>query len=415
METYDYVKSVSTAAAASKSAMAGASTKTKNAVLARIAELLRTESERIIAANTLDLENADANGVPKPMLDRLKLDKKRIDGIADSLGELIMLEDPIGSGTRTTRPNGLVIEHIRVPLGVVAIIYEARPNVTVDAAALCIKTGNACVLRGGKEAIATNRVLTELMRRALCDNGLPENAVALIDNTTRESSTALMKMRGLVDLLVPRGGAGLIRSVVDNATVPVIETGAGNCHIYIDKTADHDIGVKVALNAKMSRPSVCNAIETMLVHESEAAEFLPKFTAALGDKTLEIRGCERTCAILGCKVAEESDWATEYDDYILAVKVVSGIDEAIAHINRYNTGHSESIITGNMANAERFRNEIDAAAVYVNASTRFTDGGEFGFGAELGISTQKLHARGPMGLDALTTGKYLVTGNGQVR
>ena len=415
METFDYVKSLCEAAAASKHALASASTKQKNEVLARIAELLRAESASIIAANEADLANADANGVPKPMLDRLKLDEKRIGGIADSLAALVMLEDPIGSGTRTTRPNGLVIEHVRVPLGVVAIIYEARPNVTVDAAALCIKTGNACILRGGKEAIATNRVLANLMRRALTDCALPADVLALVDNTTRESSTALMKMRGLVDLLVPRGGAGLIRSVVDNATVPVIETGAGNCHIYIDKSADHALGVKVAINAKMSRPSVCNAIETMLVHEEEAATFLPAFLAALDGRPLEIRGCEKTCAILGCKAAEDADWTTEYDDYILAVKVVSGIDEAIAHINRCNTGHSEAIITRDMANAARFRTEIDAAAVYVNTSTRFTDGGEFGFGAELGISTQKLHARGPMGLDALTTGKYLITGNGQVR
>ncbi len=414
METFNYVKSLCEAAAASKGALAGASTKQKNAVLARIAELLRAESASILAANREDLANADKNGVPGPMLDRLKLDEKRIGGIADSLSELVMLEDPIGSGTRTTRPNGLVIEHIRVPLGVVAIIYEARPNVTVDAAALCIKTGNACVLRGGKEAIATNRVLVSIMKRALTDNNLPADALGLIDNTTRESSAALMKMRGLVDLLVPRGGAGLIRSVVDNATVPVIETGAGNCHLYIDRSADHAVGTTVAYNAKMSRPSVCNAIETMLVHEDEAAEFLPKFAALVGD-SLEIRGCEKTCAILGCKAAAESDWSTEYDDYILAIKVVSGIDEAIAHINRYNTGHSEAIITRDMANAARFRTEIDAAAVYVNTSTRFTDGGEFGFGAELGISTQKLHARGPMGLDALTTGKYLITGDGQVR
>ena len=395
--------------------MAGASAKTKNAALVRIAELMLEETASIIAANSEDLKNADANGVPKPMLDRLKLDERRINGIADSLKELTVLADPIGSGTRTTRPNGLVIEHIRVPLGVVAIIYEARPNVTVDAAALCIKTGNACVLRGGKEAIATNRVLTEIMRRALADCGLPENGVCLVDNTSREGSAALMKMRGLVDLLVPRGGAGLIRSVVDNATVPVIETGAGNCHIYIDKSADIDLGIKVALNAKMSRPAVCNAIETMLVHEDVAAEFLPRFKEALDGAALEIRGCERTRKIIECGAAEESDWATEYDDYILAVKIVSGTDEAIAHINKYNTGHSEAIITRDMANAERFRKEIDAAAVYVNASTRFTDGGEFGFGAELGISTQKLHARGPMGLDALTTGKYLITGNGQVR
>lgn len=415
MQINDYVKSLCESASAAKTLMASASAAKKNAVLARIAELLRTETDAIIEANAADLANADANGVPKPMLDRLRLDEKRIDGIADSLDQLIMLNDPIGSGTRTTRPNGLVIEHVRVPLGVVAIIYEARPNVTVDAAALCIKTGNACVLRGGKEAIATNRVLTALMRRALADNGLPEDAVCLIDNTTRESSTALMKMRGFVDLLVPRGGAGLIRSVVDNATVPVIETGAGNCHIYIDRTADHDIGVRVALNAKMSRPAVCNAVETMLVHEAEAAEFLPSFVKALDGKPLEIRGCEKTRAIIDCKTATDEDYATEYDDYILAVRVVSGIDEAIDHINKYNTGHSESIITRDMENAARFQREIDAAAVYVNASTRFTDGGEFGFGAELGISTQKLHARGPMGLDALTTGKYLVTGEGQVR
>ncbi len=415
METFEYVKSVCEAANEAKIHLAGASTKIKNAVLARIAELLRTEASVIIEANEKDLKNADASGVATPMLDRLKLDGKRIDGIADSLCELIMLDDPIGSGTLTKRPNGLVIEHIRVPLGVVAIIYEARPNVTVDAAALCIKTGNACILRGGKEAIATNRVLTEIMKQALTDNGLPADCIGLIDDTTRESSKALMQMRGLVDLLVPRGGAGLIRSVVDNATVPVIETGAGNCHIYIDKSADHDVAVSVAYNAKMSRPAVCNAIETMLVHESEAAEFLPKFALALNGKHLEIRGCEKTKAIIKCDAATDEDYATEYDDYILAVKVVSDIDEAIAHINRYNTGHSEAIITRDMANAERFRNEIDAAAVYVNASTRFTDGGEFGFGAELGISTQKLHARGPMGLYALTTGKYLITGNGHIR
>ena len=415
METFEYVKSVCEAANTAKMPLAGASTKVKNAVLARIAELLCEKASAIIEANEKDLKNADVNGVPKPMLDRLKLDKKRIDGIADSLKELIMLEDPIGSGTVTKRPNGLTIEHIRVPLGVVAIIYEARPNVTVDAAALCIKTGNACVLRGGKEAIDTNRVLVDIMRRALTDNGLPADCACLINDTTRESSKALMQMRGLVDLLVPRGGAGLIRSVVDNATVPVIETGAGNCHIYIDRNADLDIAVSVAYNAKMSRPAVCNAIETMLVHESEAAEFLPKFVASLDGKPLEIRGCEKTRAIIDCEAATDEDYATEYDDYIIAVKVVSDIDEAITHINKYNTGHSEAIITRDMSNAEIFRNKIDAAVVYVNASTRFTDGGEFGFGAELGISTQKLHARGPMGLYALTTDKYLITGNGQVR
>ncbi len=415
METFEYVKSICKAAVDAKNSPAKASTKVKNNVLLKISELLKCECDSIICANKLDLANADKNGVPAPMLDRLKLDEKRINAIADSLKELVMLEDPIGSGTRTTRPNGLVIEHIRVPLGVVAIIYEARPNVTVDAAALCIKTGNACVLRGGKEAIETNRVLVSIMKRALSENGLPSDAIGFIDDTSRESSKALMQMRGLVDLLVPRGGAGLIRSVVDNATVPVIETGAGNCHIYIDKSADLNLAVNVAINAKMSRPSVCNAIETMLIHEAEAAEFLPKFVSALSGASLELRGCEKTREIITCGAAAESDWETEYDDYILAVKIVSDIDEAIAHINRHNTGHSEAIITRSMENAAKFQSEIDAAAVYVNASTRFTDGGEFGFGAELGISTQKLHARGPMGLGALTTEKYLIIGNGQVR
>lgn len=413
--TNDYVRELCAAAREARGALAGAPTKQKNDVLLRIAELLLIESAGIIEANAEDLANAEENGVPTPMLDRLKLDRSRIEGIANSLKELVMLEDPIGSGTRTTRPNGLVIENIRVPLGVVAIIYEARPNVTVDAAALCIKTGNACVLRGGKEAIHTNSALAALMKRALADCGLPAEALALIEDTSRESATALMQMRGLVDLLVPRGGKGLIRSVVDNATVPVIETGAGNCHIYVDKSADIELGVKVAINAKMSRPSVCNAVETMLLHEDVADEFLAAFVAALGGKTLEIRGCERTQKIIDCTPATEADWETEYDDYVLAVKVVSGVGEAIEHINRYNTGHSESIITRDMENAARFTSEIDAAALYVNASTRFTDGGEFGFGAELGISTQKLHARGPMGLIALTTGKYVITGNGQVR
>ena len=415
MEIYDYVKQICESANSAKMSLAGADTRVKNGVLSRIAELLREKTGEIVAANGIDLANAESNGVPKPMLDRLRLDEKRIADIADSLTTVIMLSDPIGSGSRVTRPNGLVIEHIRVPLGVVAIIYEARPNVTVDAAALCIKTGNACVLRGGKEAIETNRVLVSIMRSALADMGLSPDGICLIDNTTRESSTALMKMRGLVDLLVPRGGAGLIRSVVDNAEVPVIETGAGNCHIYIDDTADIDMAVNVAINAKMSRPAVCNAVETMLVHRDIADKFLPAFVAALGERHLEIRGCAVTKKIIPCNDAAEEDYATEYDDYILAVKVVSDIDEAIVHINRYNTGHSEAIMTKTMANATRFQKEIDAAAVYVNSSTRFTDGGEFGLGCEMGISTQKLHARGPMGLEALTTGKYLIVGDGQVR
>lgn len=410
----EYIVSLGRAAKNASNEISRASTAQKNAALDAIARLLVERSDEITAANKLDLEYAAAKGIPAPMLDRLKLDEKRIAGIADSLHELIRLADPVGSGSRTTRPNGLVIENIRVPLGVVAIIYEARPNVTVDAAALCVKTGNACILRGGSEAINTNRALTQLMRDALCEVGLPADSVALVNDTTRESATALMKLRGYIDLLVPRGGAGLIRSVVENAEVPVIETGAGNCHIYVDESADLDMAVKVTLNAKLSRPSVCNAAETLLVHKNIAAQFLPAFKSALTHE-LVIRGCERTREIIDCEAADETDWATEYDDYILAVRVVDSLDEAIAHISRYSTKHSEAIITRSMESADRFRSEIDAAAVYVNASTRFTDGGEFGFGAELGISTQKLHARGPMGLDALTTNKYLVTGNGQIR
>ena len=410
----EYIVSLGLAAKNASNEISRASTAQKNAALDAIARLLVERSDEITAANKLDLEYAAAKGIPAPMLDRLKLDDKRIAGIADSLSELIRLADPVGSGSRTTRPNGLVIENIRVPLGVVAIIYEARPNVTVDAAALCVKTGNACILRGGSEAINTNRALTGLMRDALCEVGLPADSVALVNDTTRESATALMKLRGYIDLLVPRGGAGLIRSVVENAEVPVIETGAGNCHVYIDESADLDMAVKVTLNAKLSRPSVCNAAETLLVHKNIAAQFLPAFKSALTHE-LVIRGCERTREIIDCDAADETDWATEYDDYILAVRVVDSLDEAIAHISRYSTKHSEAIITRSMESADRFRSEIDAAAVYVNASTRFTDGGEFGFGAELGISTQKLHARGPMGLDALTTNKYLVTGNGQIR
>ena len=421
MEIYDYILELEKRAKAASAALNTASDETRRAVLLDLADRVEAASGDILAANALDLAAAAENGVPTPMLDRLRLTDARLSGMAEAVRALARLDDPVSGGKTWTTPAGIHITERRVPLGVVAMIFEARPNVTIDAAALCIKTGNVCILRGGKEAIRTNRALTLVMREALRDCGLPEDAVQLIDDTSRESSTALMKMRGYVDLLVPRGGKGLIRSVVDNATVPVIETGAGNCHIYVDDTADLDIAVSVALNAKLSRPSVCNAVETMLVSENAAEEFLPKFAAALTHE-LEIRGCERTVRILEdkkgsftLKPAAESDWSEEYDDYILAVKVVSGIDEAIAHINRYNTKHSEAIITKSMANAARFRNEIDAAAVYVNASTRFTDGGEFGFGAELGISTQKLHARGPMGLSALTTEKYLITGDGQVR
>lgn len=414
MDAFEYVVSLCEKAKKAAPGYSCASGALKNSILARTAELLFERSDEIISANELDLSLAAENGVPAAMLDRLKLDRKRIDAIASSLYDLILLADPIGSGKRTVRPNGLIIEETKVSLGVVAVIYEARPNVTVDAAALCLKTGNACVLRGGKEAINSNRALVSVMKQAISEVGCDPDILQLIEDTTRESSTALMRMRGYIDLLVPRGGRGLIRSVVENATVPVIETGAGNCHLYVDGTADIDMAVKVALNAKLSRPAVCNAIETLLVDEAIANEFLVRFEGLLTHE-LEIRGCDKTCAIIGCKKASVEDWDTEYDDYILAVKIVSGIDEAIAHINAHNTKHSECIITQSMKNADRFRREIDAAAVYVNASTRFTDGGEFGFGAELGISTQKLHARGPMGLDALTTTKYLITGEGQVR
>ena len=411
-----HVESVCRAAKEASRAYGSTSTAKKNALLCAMADQLTADSNAILAANAEDLSAAAENGVPKTMLDRLKLDGKRLAGICAALREVAALPDPIGSGEQTIRPNGLVIRHIRAPMGCVAMIYEARPNVTVDAAALCLKTGNAVVLRGGKEAIRSSMALVESMRKALAAHGFSPDLIGLITMTDRAGATALMNMRGLVDVLIPRGGKGLIRSVVENARIPVIETGAGNCHLYVDEAADLDKAVKVAVNAKCSRPSVCNAIETLLVHESVAAEYLPRMAEAMKPWSVEIRGDEATRAILPDAVpASEEDWDTEYNDYILAVRVVDSIDEAITHITRYTTGHSEAIITESMAAANRFRNEIDAAAVYVNASTRFTDGGEFGFGAEIGISTQKLHARGPMGLYALTTDKYLVDGDGQVR
>ncbi len=395
-----------------------ASTEKKDALLLSIARALEKNTEKIIAENKKDLACAKENGVPDHMLDRLMLNEARIIGICDSLRALTSIKDPVGTGELFTRPNGLKIFCSRVPIGVIAIIYEARPNVTVDAAALCLKTGNATVLRGGKEAAFTNLCLIEIMRSCIADAGISPDILGFISpELGYEGADALMQARGLVDVLIPRGSKRLISAVVEKAGVPVIETGAGNCHLYVDESADLDMAVKIAINAKCSRPAVCNAIETMLVHESVAAEFLPKFASAVAERyTLELRGCDATRSILsGISPATEVDFATEYDDYILAVKVVSSLDEAIAHINKYNTGHSEAIITRDSASAERFKSLVDAAAVYVNASTRFTDGGEFGFGAEIGISTQKLHARGPMGLYALTTQKYLIEGNGQVR
>ena len=410
------VKSLCVAARGALPSLAAANDKQKNAALMTIANALRHNAEKILDANKQDLASAEANGVAPHMLDRLALSVARIESIACAIEEVAALPSPIGSGSVTVRPNGLSIKHIKVPLGVIGMIYEARPNVTADAAALCLKTGNAVVLRGGKEAIFTNRAIVEVIRASLDEMGISPDAVCLIESTERESSTALMQMRGYIDLLIPRGGKGLIRSVVENATVPVIETGAGNCHLYVDSAADIDLGVRVAVNAKTSRPSVCNAIETLLVHSSVAAEFLPKFREATRDFALEIRGCERTLAILPDSVpATEEDYDTEYDDMIISVRVVDSLDAAIEHIAKYSTGHSEAIITTDIRAAEKFTSSIDSAALYVNASTRFTDGGEFGLGAEIGISTQKLHIRGPMGLEALTTDKYVITGEGQVR
>lgn len=403
-------------AKAHSATLARARTEVKNQALCTFAQLLRDNTAAILAANEKDLANAKENGVKDTMLDRLRLTDARIEGMAKGAEDIARLDDPVGKGDCWTRPNGLTIRRVRVPMGVVGVIFEARPNVAADVAALCIKSGNAVVLRGGKEAIQSNRAIVKLARRALAESGLAAEAVQLIENTTRASSEALMQMRGLIDVLVPRGGKGLIRAVVDNARVPVIETGAGNCHLYIHADADLSMALDIAVNAKISRPSVCNACETILVNEAVAEKFLPMLKEAMDAHHCEIRGCERTREILpDVTPATEEDWDTEYNDLILAVRVVDTLDEARIHINRYGTGHSETIVTNDLSAAEYFQSAVDAAAVYVNASTRFTDGGEFGFGAELGISTQKLHARGPMGLTALTTEKYLVNGNGQVR
>jgi glutamate-5-semialdehyde dehydrogenase len=352
------------------------------------------------------------------LMDRLLLDEKRVDGIAASVREVVSLPDPIGVFDRmSTRPNGLVIGRKKVPLGVIAIIYESRPNVTVDAAVLCLKAGNAVILRGGKEAFHSNNALTEIMRDAIKSSGLPEDAVALVQDTARESVTELLQLTDFVDLVIPRGGAGLIQHVVQNAKVPVVETGVGNCHVYVESTADLNMGAEIIFNAKTSRPSVCNAAETLLVDRRIAKEFLPMAKALLDRKNTQLRGCPETVAILGGGVAPaaDEDYWTEYGDYILAVKVVAGLDEAIAHVNKYGTKHSEAIVTSDYTASQRFLDEVDAAAVYVNASTRFTDGGEFGLGAEIGISTQKMHARGPMGLEQLTSMKYVIYGSGQTR
>ena len=389
----------------------------KNQVLHRAAELLVEQSDFLLKENEKDMEAGRQNGMPEGLLDRLLLTEERVKQMAEGLYQLEQLEDPIGEVlSMKKRPNGLLIGQKRVPLGVVGIIYEARPNVTADAFGLCFKTGNAVILKGGKDAIHSNMAIVKVLRLALQEKGFPEAAVTLIEDTSRETTTAFMKLREYVDVLIPRGSAGLIRAVVENSTRPVIETGTGNCHIYVDETADLDMAVDIIFNAKTQRIGVCNACESLVIHEKVLDELMPKLKARLDEKQVEIRGDEKVCgSIDGIVPATEEDYGTEYLAYILSAKTVSSLDEAIAHINRYNTGHSEAIITNDYSHAQRFLDEIDAAAVYVNASTRFTDGFEFGFGAEIGISTQKLHARGPMGLLALTTTKYIIYGNGQIR
>ena len=390
----------------------------KDSALAAISKALIENKQLIIEANAKDIAAAKANGMTEAKQDRLKLDEKRIEGIAKGVDELIALKDPIGEVIGGgNRPNGLQIIKTRVPLGVIGIIFESRPNVTVDAAALCLKAGNVVILKGGKEAINSNICLGNIMRKAVEEAGLPADVIQVVDNTDRETTNELMRLNGYVDVIIPRGSANLIQAVVKNATVPVIETGAGNCHAYIDASADLDMAVNITDNAKTQRPSVCNAIESLLVHKDIADKFLPLIAERFKEHDVKIYGCDRTISILGSGIekATETEYATEFNDFVIAVKVVDDIDEAIAHIRKYSTKHSECIVTSSLANARKFQKQVDAAAVYVNASTRFTDGGEFGFGAEIGISTQKLHARGPMGLTELTTVKYLINGDGQIR
>lgn len=405
-------------AKAAERKLAVAGTKKKDDALEAIRKALLENKERILRANALDMAEAEKNRIKKAFLDRLLLTNERIDGIANGVMEVRALPDPIGEViSMSDRPNGLTIGKKRVPLGVIGIIFEARPNVTVDAAVLCLKSGNACVLRGGKEAINSNSILVDIMQEALKASGLPEDCICLVRDTSRESSNELMSLRDYIDVLIPRGGGGLIKAVVENASVPVIETGKGNCHVYVDDAADLNMAANIVENAKCSRPSVCNAMETLLVNENIAEEFLPLLLLRLQKYSVELRCDEKSLSILGNSAipATETDWETEYDDYILAIKTVRDIDEAMEHIARYGTSHSEAIITNDYAKSQRFLNEVDAAAVYVNASTRFTDGGEFGLGAEIGISTQKMHARGPMGLRELTSCKYFIYGNGQIR
>ena len=389
----------------------------KETALLHAAGALWQRRKEILSANALDLAAGREAGMSQALLDRLALTESRVQGMSSAVEQVAKAADPVGKVlSGQTLANGLRLEKVTVPLGVIGIIYEARPNVTSDAAALCLKAGNAVILRGGKEAFRSNQAVTKVLREALEEKGLPGDSVQLVEDTSRRSAQELMALTDYLDVLIPRGGAGLIRSVKENARVPVIETGVGNCHVYVDKDADLDMAADIIYNAKCSRPSVCNAIETILVHRDAAEEALPKIKARLDEKQVELRGCERARAILpGITPAVPEDWETEYLDYILAVKVVDSLEEALEHIARYSTRHSECIVTERYSTAQRFLQEVDAAAVYVNASTRFTDGGEFGLGAEIGISTQKLHARGPMGLEQLVSYKFLIRGSGQIR
>ena len=418
----NYIEQLGEKALEAKRKIATASTGEKNKVLEAIAQVLLENSDAILAENEKDIANARDNGISETMVDRLRLTKERIKGIADACMELVNLEDPVGEVLQgSVRPNGMRITKVRVPMGVIGIIYESRPNVTVDAGALCLKSGNAAILRGGKEAIHSNTCLMNVMREAVESVGLPADIMQLVEDTSRQTASDMMQLNGYLDVLIPRGGAGLIQAVVKQATVPVIETGVGNCHVYVDSCldgdADYEMAVRIIDNAKTQRPSVCNAIEGLLVHEAVAEKLLPMVQKALAVHNVTIYGCEKTRAILGDSVlpATETEYATEFLDYKISVKVVSDLDEAIAHITKYGTKHSECIVTRSLNAAKKFQQQVDAAAVYVNASTRFTDGGEFGYGAEIGISTQKLHARGPMGLHELTTVKYLINGDGQIR
>ncbi|MBO5303877.1 MAG: glutamate-5-semialdehyde dehydrogenase [Lachnospiraceae bacterium] len=403
-----------------KQQIAVLSTSQKNEALLAVADKLVEKQAELIKANAIDMENGKANHMPEGLLDRLLINENRIAQMAEGLRQVVALEDPIGEVlSMKKRPNELMIGKKRVPLGVIGIIYESRPNVTADAFGLCFKTGNVVILRGGKDAINSNQAIVSCIQEALMEQNLPKEAIALITDTSHETAREFMHMNQYVDVLIPRGGAGLIRTVVENATIPVIETGTGNCHVYVDESADINMACDIVFNAKTQRIGVCNACESLLVHENIVNTFIPAIEKRLAEKNVEIHADDKIqkASIAGANVlsATEEDWGTEYLDYKISAKTVASVDEAIAHINRYNTGHSEAIITNNYANAEKFLNEVDAAAVYVNASTRFTDGFEFGFGAEIGISTQKLHARGPMGLEALTSTKFIIYGNGQIR